>query len=297
MQNFNTLTSLEGTEYKYYSLPKLAKQLGADLSRLPICIRIMLESILRNCDGKRIKKEDVEHLAHWNKKPLEYDIPFVVARVLLQDFTGVPLLVDLAAMRDAMAKQGLDPKRIEPIVPVELVIDHSVQVDRSGTPDAFLFNLEIEFQRNRERYEFLSWGEQAFKTVKIIPPGIGIVHQINLEHLATVVTEKDKLLYFDTVVGTDSHTTMVNGLGVLGWGVGGIEAEAAMLGQPYFLQAPEVIGVYLSGKLLDRVTATDLTLRITELLRSEKVVGKFIEFFGEGAASLTLADRATIGNM
>lgn len=294
---FNTLTSLEGTEYKYYSLPKLASQLGVDLSRLPVCIRIMLESILRNCDGKRIKKEDVEHLAHWNRKPLEYDIPFVVARVLLQDFTGVPLLVDLAAMRDAMAKQGLDPKKIEPIVPVELVIDHSVQVDRSGTPDAFLFNLEIEFQRNRERYEFLSWGEQAFKTVKIIPPGIGIVHQINLEYLATVVTEKNKLLYFDTVVGTDSHTTMVNGLGVLGWGVGGIEAEAAMLGQPYFLQAPEVIGVYLSGKLLDRVTATDLTLRITELLRSEKVVGKFIEFFGEGAASLTLADRATIGNM
>ena len=294
---FNTLTSLEGTEYKYYSLPKLAKQLEVDLSRLPICIRIMLESILRNCDGKRIKKEDVEHLAHGNREPLEYDIPFVVARVLLQDFTGVPLLVDLAAMRDAMAKQGLDPKKIEPIVPVELVIDHSVQVDRSGTPDAFLFNLEIEFQRNRERYEFLSWGEQAFKTVKIIPPGIGIVHQINLEHLATIVIEKDKLLYFDTVVGTDSHTTMVNGLGVLGWGVGGIEAEAAMLGQPYFLQAPEVIGVYLSGKLLDRVTATDLTLRITELLRSEKVVDKFIEFFGEGSASLTLADRATIGNM
>ncbi|MGL5627018.1 MAG: aconitate hydratase [Candidatus Rhabdochlamydia sp.] len=295
--SFNTRTSLEGTEYQYYSLPKLAKQLGVDLSRLPICIRIMLESILRNCDGKRIKKTDIEHLARWNKEPLEYDIPFIVARVLLQDFTGVPLLVDLAAMRDAMAKQGLDPKKIEPIVPVELVIDHSVQVDRSGTPDAFLFNLEIEFQRNRERYEFLSWGEQAFKTVKIIPPGIGIVHQINLEHLATVVTEKDKLLYFDTLVGTDSHTTMVNGLGVLGWGVGGIEAEAAMLGQPYFLQAPEVIGVYLSGKLEERVTATDLTLRITELLRREKVVGKFVEFFGEGAASLTLADRATIGNM
>lgn len=295
--SFNTLISLEGTEYQYYSLPKLAQQLGVDLSRLPICIRIMLESILRNCDGKRIKKTDIEHLAKWNKEPLEYDIPFIVARVLLQDFTGVPLLVDLAAMRDAMAKQGLDPKKIEPIVPVELVIDHSVQVDRSGTPDAFLFNLEIEFQRNRERYEFLSWGEQAFKTVKIIPPGIGIVHQINLEYLATVVTEKDKLLYFDTLVGTDSHTTMVNGLGVLGWGVGGIEAEAAMLGQPYFLQAPEVIGVHLSGKLEERVTATDLTLRITELLRREKVVGKFVEFFGEGAASLTLADRATIGNM
>lgn len=295
--SFNTLISLEGTNYQYYSLPKLAKQLGVNLSRLPFCIRIMLESILRNCDGKRIKKTDIEHLAKWNKEPLEYDIPFIVARVLLQDFTGVPLLVDLAAMRDAMAKQGLDPKKIEPIVPVELVIDHSVQVDRSGTPDAFLFNLEIEFQRNRERYEFLSWGEQAFKTVKIIPPGIGIVHQINLEHLATVVTEKDQLLYFDTLVGTDSHTTMVNGLGVLGWGVGGIEAEAAMLGQPYFLQAPEVIGVYLSGKLEERVTATDLTLRITELLRKEKVVGKFVEFFGEGAASLTLADRATIGNM
>ena len=294
---FDTRTSCAGTEYSYYSLPKLGKKLGVDISRLPVCIRIMLESILRNCDGKRIKKEDVEHLAHWNKEKREYDIPFIVARVLLQDFTGVPLLVDLAAMRDAVAKQGLDPKAIEPIVPVELVVDHSVQVDRSGTPDAFLFNLEIEFQRNRERYEFLSWGEQAFKTVKIIPPGIGIVHQINLEHLATVVTEKDKLLYFDTLVGTDSHTTMVNGLGVLGWGVGGIEAEAAMLGQPYFLQAPEVIGVHLSGALRDKVTATDLTLRITELLRNEKVVGKFIEFFGEGAASLTLADRATIGNM
>lgn len=294
---FDTRTTCTGTEYSYYSLPKLGKKLGVDISRLPVCIRIMLESILRNCDGKRIKKEDVEHLAHWNKGKREYDIPFIVARVLLQDFTGVPLLVDLAAMRDSVAKQGLDPKTIEPIVPVELVIDHSVQVDRSGTPDAFLFNLEIEFQRNRERYEFLSWGEQAFKTVKIIPPGIGIVHQINLEHLATVVTEKDKLLYFDTLVGTDSHTTMVNGLGVLGWGVGGIEAESAMLGQPYFLQAPEVIGVYLSGALRDKVTATDLTLRITELLRNEKVVGKFIEFFGEGAASLTLADRATIGNM
>lgn len=286
----------------YYSLPSLEKSIGKPLSRLPISIRIMLESLLRNCDEKKVKKEDVLRLASWNaKKPDEKDVPLVLSRVVLQDFTGVPLLVDLGAMRDAMASKGLDPQIIEPIVPVDLVVDHSVQVDRSGTKDAFLFNLEIEFERNQERYEFLRWGQDAFKTFKVVPPGIGIVHQVNLEYLASVVHQDQKedhsLVYFDTLVGTDSHTTMINGLGVLGWGVGGIEAEAAMLGQPYFFQTPEVIGVHLSGKLKDGITATDLTLYITELLRKEKVVGKFVEFFGEGASSLSVADRATIGNM
>ena len=277
-------------EYHYYSLPDL---LGSH-SRLPISIRIMLESLMRNCDGKKVREEDVQRLAKYNaKKPDPKDVPFCVSRVILQDFTGVPLLVDLAAMRDAVS----DPKKIEPLVPVDLVIDHSVQVDRSGTVDAFLFNLQIEFERNRERYEFLKWGQEAFKTFKVVPPGIGIVHQVNLENIATVVTAKDGVLYLDTLVGTDSHTTMINGLGVLGWGVGGIEAEAAMLGQPVSIQTPEVIGVHIEGVMPEGVTATDLTLRVTELLRKEKVVGKFVEFFGEGTASLTVADRATIGNM
>ncbi len=300
---FNTLKSLNDDQKRfYYSLPALEAKAGEKVRKLPVSIRIMLESLLRNCDGKRVTEEDVLNLAQWNaKKPGEGDVPFVVSRVILQDFTGVPLLVDLAAMRDAVATRKVDAKTIEPIVPVDLVVDHSVQVDRSGTPDAYLYNLEIEFQRNKERYEFLNWGQEAFETFKVVPPGIGIVHQVNLEHIATVVTEKKEagksLLYFDTLVGTDSHTTMINGLGVLGWGVGGIEAEAAMLGQPYFFQAPEVIGVLLEGVLQPGVTATDLTLRITELLRQEKVVGKFVEFFGEGAASLSVADRATIGNM
>lgn len=300
---FQALNSLKSDPNTiYYSLPALEKKLGKPLSRLPITIRIMLESLLRNCDGKRVTKEDVERLASWNAlKPSEQDVPLILSRVILQDFTGVPLLVDLAAMRDAISSKGLDPKGIEPIVPVDLVVDHSVQVDRSGTADAFLFNLEIEFKRNKERYEFLRWGQDAFKTFNVIPPGIGIVHQVNLEHIASIVCSEKvahrNLLYFDTLVGTDSHTTMINGLGVLGWGVGGIEAEAAMLGQPYFFQTPEVVGVHLSGSLTDGVTATDLTLSITELLRKEKVVGKFVEFFGKGAASLSLADRATIGNM
>jgi aconitate hydratase len=277
-------------EYHYYSLPDL---LGPH-SRLPISIRIMLESLMRNCDGKKVREEDIQRLAKYNaKKPDPKDVPFCVSRVILQDFTGVPLLVDLAAMRDAVS----DPKKIEPLVPVDLVIDHSVQVDRSGTIDAFLFNLQIEFERNKERYEFLKWGQEAFKTFKVVPPGIGIVHQVNLENIATVVSAKDGLLYPDTLVGTDSHTTMINGLGVVGWGVGGIEAEAAMLGQPVSIQTPEVIGVHLEGRIPEGITATDLTLRVTELLRKEKVVGKFVEFFGEGTASLTVADRATIGNM
>src|SRR5581483_4275494 len=295
---FKTLTTLKGNQKRfYYSLPALESR-APGLRKLPVSIRIMLESLLRNCDGKRVREEDVLRLAKWNcKKPDEGDVPFVVSRVILQDFTGVPLLVDLAAMRDAVAARNVNAKTIEPIVPVDLVVDHSVQVDRSGTADAYLYNLQIEFERNKERYEFLNWGQEAFETFKVVPPGIGIVHQVNLENIASVVTEKEGLLYFDTLVGTDSHTTMINGLGVLGWGVGGIEAEAAMLGQPYFFQTPEVIGVLLEGSLNQGVTATDLTLRITELLRKEKVVGKFVEFFGEGAASLNVADRATIGNM
>ncbi len=298
---FNTLQVLSGDKH-YYSLPALEKSGIAKIGRLPISIRIMLESLLRHCDGRIITEKDVMRLANWNpQKPQDGDVPFVVARVILQDFTGVPLVVDLAAMRDAVAARKLDSSLIEPQVPVDLVVDHSVQVDRAGTYDSFLFNLQIEFDRNCERYEFLKWGQQAFKTFQVVPPGIGIVHQVNLEYFATVVTEKSEngvsFLYPDTLVGTDSHTTMINGLGVLGWGVGGIEAEAAMLGQPVFLQLPEVIGVHLSGKLQEGVTATDLTLRVTEMLRQEKVVDKFVEFFGEGAASLTVADRATIGNM
>jgi aconitate hydratase len=292
---FETLQTLN--KHSYYSLPELAKKFQG-VGRLPVSIRVMLESLLRNCDGKKVRKEDVERLAQWNaKSPDPGDVPFCVARVILQDFTGVPLLVDLAAMRDAVAEQGGDPKMIEPKVPVDLVIDHSVQVDRSGTKDSFQYNLELEFRRNQERYEFLKWGQEAFETFKVVPPGIGIVHQVNLERIATVVVESGGMLYPDTLVGTDSHTTMINGLGVVGWGVGGIEAEAAMLGQPVSIQTPEVIGVLFRGKLNEGVTATDLTLHVTEMLRTENVVGKFVEFFGEGAASLTVADRATIGNM
>lgn len=300
---FQTLRSLNGGAYHYYSLPALEEWGLSKIRRLPITIRIMLESLLRNFDGHVIKEEHILRLAKWNpiQKLEAEDVPFVVSRVILQDFTGVPLLVDLAAMREAMQHEKRDPALIEPKVPVDLVVDHSVQVDRAGTSDAFSFNLQLEFKRNDERYAFLKWGQQAFKTLRIIPPGIGIVHQVNLEFLANVVTENHKngvvYLYPDTLVGTDSHTTMINGLGVLGWGVGGIEAEAAMLGQPIFLQVPEVIGVHLSGKLQEGVTATDLTLRITEMLRIHKVVGKFVEFYGKGAASLTVADRATISNM
>lgn len=287
---------------KYYSLPALADKGLSSIRRLPISIRIILESLLRNCDGKRVREKDVIQLAKWSaKRPQEGDVPFIVSRVILQDFTGVPLLVDLAAMRDAVYSVGGDPHIIEPQVPVDLVIDHSVQVDRARTTDAFSFNMQIEFDRNKERYTFLKWGQQAFETFKVVPPAIGIVHQVNLEYLATVVSlqkiNEHIILCPDTLVGTDSHTTMVNGLGVVGWGVGGIEAEAAMLGQPVSLQTPEVIGVYLKGYLQEGITATDLTLRITEMLRQEKVVGKFVEFFGEGVESLTVADRATIGNM
>jgi aconitate hydratase len=265
---FKTLKSLSSGKF-YYSLPALEQQGVGKISRLPVSIRIMLESLLRNHDGMRIKEADIAALAKWNREhPSDNDVPFIVARVLLQDFTGVPLLVDLAAMRDAVAKQGVQPGTIEPQVPVDLVVDHSVQVDRSGTSDAFMFNLQIEFDRNRERYEFLKWGQGAYKTFKVVPPGIGICHQVNLEYLGMVVIEGNKegktILYPDTLVGTDSHTTMINGLGVVGWGVGGIEAEAAMLGQPVAIQTPEVIGVHLSGALKEGVTATDLTLRIRD---------------------------------
>jgi len=299
---FNTKKSLKNSDSHYfYSLPALKAQ-GYKIDRLPVSIRIMLESLLRNCDGIRVKEEDVIRLANWDPKALSpLEVPFVVSRVILQDFTGVPLLVDLAAMRDAVLKKGFDSGLIEPKVPVDLVIDHSVQVDKSGTDDSFSYNLKVEFQRNNERYSFLKWGQHAFKKFKVIPPGIGIVHQVNLEFLATVVAstkiDNGLMLYPDTLVGTDSHTTMINGLGIVGWGVGGIEAESAMLDQPVSLQTPEVIGVHLFGKLQEGVTATDLTLFITELLRNEKVVGKFVEFFGTGASSLAVADRATIGNM
>ena len=300
---FNTVKTLGNhTDLHYYSLPALEESLGAKLTRLPICIRVILESLLRNCDGLRVQEDDIKTLAAWNApKPQDAEVPFVVSRVVLQDFTGVPLLVDLAAMRDAVATLDRDAAVIEPEVPVDLIVDHSVQVDRARTPGAYEKNLELEFQRNRERYEFLKWGQGSFKTLKVVPSGVGICHQVNLEHLATVVHKnsdgEQTVLYPDTLVGTDSHTTMINGLGVVGWGVGGIEAEAAMLGQPVAIQMPEVIGLHMTGKLSEGITATDLTLRVTQLLRETNVVGKFVEFFGEGAAALSLADRATIGNM
>jgi aconitate hydratase len=293
---FNTLRSFR--DGFIYSLPALEEAGLGKISRLPASIRIVLESVLRNCDGKRVAEDDVKVLAAWNaKKPAEVEIPFVVSRIVLQDFTGVPLLVDLAAMRDAVKKAGKNPALIEPLVPVDLVVDHSVQVDKAGTSKAFDENLAIEFARNGERYEFLKWGQQAFKTFSVVPPSVGIVHQVNLEYLARLVFAQDGVYYPDTLVGTDSHTTMINGLGVVGWGVGGIEAEAGMLGQPVYFLTPEVIGVHLKGSLKEGVTATDLTLRLTQLLRAEKVVGKFVEYFGEGAESLNVADRATIANM
>jgi aconitate hydratase len=292
----------QGKKANFYSLPALEEAGIAPISRLPVSLRIVLESVLRNCDGRKVTEEDVTTLARWDaKNPAEEEIPFVVARVVLQDFTGVPLLVDLAAMRGAVAKVNRDPQLIEPLVPVDLVVDHSVQVDFAGIPEAIELNLEYEFKRNRERYEFLKWGQQAFKTFVVVPPGIGIVHQVNLEYLATGVvsasTAEGEICYPDTLVGTDSHTTMINGLGIVGWGVGGIEAEAGMLGQPVYFLTPEVVGVNLSGTLREGVTATDLALRVTQMLRAAKVVGKFVEFYGDGAASLPLPDRATIANM
>ena len=289
-----------GTDGTFYSLPALAQSgVAPDLEKLPISIRIVLESVLRNCDGKKVTEDDVKNLANYSAKaPGDYEIPFTVSRIVLQDFTGVPLLVDLAAMRSAVDRMGKNATMIEPLVPVDLVVDHSVQVDYSGFEGALDKNLAIEFIRNRERYEFLKWGQQAFDTFNVVPPGIGIVHQVNLEYLAKgVLSNKENAYFFDTLVGTDSHTTMINGLGVVGWGVGGIEAEAGMLGQPVTFLVPEVVGVNLTGELKEGVTATDLTLRITEVLRDYGVVGKFVEFHGEGARALSLPDRATIANM
>ncbi len=299
LKTFNS--GADGTSY-FYSLPSLEENGIGPISKLPISIRIVLESVLRNCDGKRVTEEDVKALANWNaSSPAQVEIPFVLSRIVLQDFTGVPLLVDLAAMRSAVERIGSDPAMIEPLVPVDLVVDHSVQVDKAGTADAFKQNMAIEFQRNMERYEFLKWGQQAFDTFQVVPPGIGIVHQVNLEYLAKVVHQKSvdggTVFYPDTLVGTDSHTTMINGLGIVGWGVGGIEAEAGMLGQPVYFLTPEVVGVELKGELKEGITATDLTLTITERLRALGVVGKFVEYYGEGARNLTLADRATIANM
>src|SRR5712671_1726626 len=303
LRKFDAANSREGF---LYSLPALEEQGVGKVSRLPVSIRIVLESVLRNCDGKKVRRKDVETLANWKaKSPANEEIPFVVARIVLQDFTGVPLVVDLAAMRSAVQELGGDPKIIEPLVPVDLVVDHSVQVDFAGSAEALRLNMEMEFKRNRERYEFLKWGQQAFKTFGLVPPGIGIVHQVNLEYLAKGVLsqrpeaggQRSEVFYPDTLVGTDSHTTMINGLGVVGWGVGGIEAEAGMLGQPVYFLTPEVVGVHLSGRLKEGVTATDLVLHITQMLRAQKVVGKFIEFFGPGAKSLPVADRATIANM
>ncbi len=294
----STFTTGLGTQGQFYSLPALAEGGYPQLHRLPVSIRIVLESLLRNCDGLKVTEKDVANLAAWNaNNPGSYEIPFTVARIVLQDLTGVPLLVDLAAMRSAVAALGKDASVIEPLVPVDLVVDHSVQVDWAGCTDALEKNLDIEFTRNAERYEFLKWGQQAFKTFSVVPPSVGIVHQVNLEYLAQGVMEKDGIYFPDTLVGTDSHTTMINGIGVVGWGVGGIEAEAGMLGQPVTFLVPEVVGVHMTGVLREGVTATDLALHVTKMLRAHGVVGKFVEFFGEGAAALTLADRATVANM
>src|SRR5690554_957884 len=297
-QLHHAFTLSNGKTLKYCSLPAL-KNIGIDsVSRLPISIRIILESLIRNTDDHRITFEHVQQLANWQPNaPRNEEIPFMVARVVLQDFTGVPLLCDLAAMRNVAEEMGKPAKAIEPLVPVDLVVDHSVMVDFYNSPDALEKNMAMEFKRNGERYQFLKWGMQAFDTFKVVPPGFGIVHQVNLEYLFPGIQEKDGMAYPDTLVGTDSHTTMINALGVVGWGVGGIEAEAAMLGQPLYILTPDVVGVNLKGKLREGMTATDLVLTVTQILREAKVVGKFVEFFGEGAKHLSLPDRATLSNM
>jgi aconitate hydratase len=301
---FNTLQTFEvdGQRIHYYSLPALEAQGIGTVSNLPVSIRILLESLLRNYDNQQITEQDIVDLANWDpKQPKSVEIPFKPARVLAQDFTGVPLLVDLAAMRSAVEELGGDPQIIEPLVPVDLVIDHSVQVDAYGTANALQINTQREFERNKERYEFLKWGQQAFDKFRVIPPSIGIVHQVNLEYLAKLVVPDtingETIAYPDTLVGTDSHTTMINGLGIVGWGVGGIEAEAAMLGQPVYILTPEVLGVHMKGALKEGVTATDLVLTVVQRLRETNVVGKFVEFFGEGVEALSTPDRATISNM
>jgi aconitate hydratase len=295
LKSFKTATGKAG---QFYSLPELARQYPA-INRLPVSLRIVLESVLRNCDGKKVMPEHVAQLASWRPTaPRTDEIPFVVARVVLQDFTGVPLLADLAAMRSVAQRLGKEPGRIEPLVPVDLVVDHSIMVDHYGKKDSLDLNMRLEFQRNRERYEFMKWGMQAFDTFRVVPPGFGIVHQVNLEYLARGVHQmkgasaKDApaapICYPDSLVGTDSHTTMINGIGVVGWGVGGIEAEAAMLGQPVYLLTPDVVGFELTGQLREGVTATDMVLTVTEILRQHKVVGKFVEFYGEGTRTLTV---------
>ncbi len=303
LQSFDLGNGMQG---KLYSLPALERAGLGPVSRLPVSLRLVLESVLRNCDGTRVTEENVRALAQWQPNAdRTAEIPFIVARIVLQDFTGVPLLVDLAAMRSAVVRLGKNPKIVEPLVPVDLVVDHSVQVDFAGTADAFRSNLEMEFLRNRERYAFLKWGMQAFDQFKVVPPGIGIVHQVNLEYLAKGIllaevaagNGQTRICYPDTLVGTDSHTTMINGLGIVGWGVGGIEAEAGMLGQPVYFLTPDVVGVHLTGELREGVTATDVALTVTQRLRQAKVVGKFVEYFGPGAAALPVVDRATIANM
>ncbi|MBL8346772.1 MAG: aconitate hydratase AcnA [Rubrivivax sp.] len=297
-KTLKTFKTASGKEGQFFSLPALARTFP-NVSRMPVSMRIVLESVLRNCDGKKVTEEHVKQLANWKPTADRSDeIPFVVARVVLQDFTGVPLLADLAAMRNVAADMGKNPKTIEPLVPVDLVVDHSVMIDHFGNKDALDLNMKLEFARNQERYEFMKWGMQAFDTFGVVPPGFGIVHQVNLEYLARgVFRGKDGVYYPDSLVGTDSHTTMINGIGVVGWGVGGIEAEAGMLGQPVYFLTPDVVGFELTGKLREGVTATDLVLTVTEILRKHKVVGKFVEFFGEGTRTLALPDRATIANM
>lgn len=287
--------SVGGKTYHYYSLNDLQDPRFDDL---PYSIRVLLESGVRNCDEFSVKKQDIETILNWQESSQQQlEIPFMPARVILQDFTGVPAVVDFAAMRDAMKRLGGDSQKINPLCPADLVIDHSIQVDVARTADARDQNEELEFERNRERFQFLKWGQNAFKNFRIVPPGSGIVHQVNLEYLGRVVFETDGVLYPDSVVGTDSHTTMINGLGVVGWGVGGIEAESVMLGQNISMVLPEVVGFKLTGKLPNHTTATDLVLTVTQMLRKRGVVGKFVEFFGEGCSNLTLADRATVSNM
>src|SRR5580692_7223888 len=285
-----------GRTYEIYRLAALERA-GFQLPRIPFSIKILLENLLRFEDGATVKRSDIEYVAAWDPSAPAREINFRPARVLLQDFTGVPCVVDLAAMRDALTKLGADPRRANPLIPVDLVIDHSVQVDKFGTSDSFSVNALMEFQRNQERYALLKWGQSSFENFRVVPPDTGIVHQVNLEYLAPVVFVKDGQAYPDTVVGTDSHTTMINGLGVVGWGVGGIEAEACMLGQPATMLLPAVVGFKLDGKLPQGATATDLVLFVTQMLRKKGVVGKFVEFYGDGLSALSVADRATIGNM
>src|SRR2546426_228237 len=297
-----TTVQVDGRGVQIYSLPALEATGFPEIARLPYSMKILLENLLRHEDGRFVKRADITALARWDEKgSAQKEISFAPARVLLQDFTGVPAVVDLAAMRDGIARLGGDPNRVNPLQPVELVIDHSVQVDFFGQANAFQLNAELEFSRNRERYAFLRWGQDAFRNFRVVPPDTGIVHQVNLEYLARVIVSAESadgpLAYPDTLVGTDSHTTMVNGLGVVGWGVGGIEAEAAMLGQPISMLIPQVLGFRLKGAMLEGATATDLVLTITEKLRKHGVVGKFVEFFGPGLEGLTIADRATLGNM